>query len=135
MVRKNFQPFRFSAGVFYTYSAPGNDGGHNTYPGDLVNTRLAVEHILNDAKGFGYTIEFVGLHGVPFRADGHSVNIKPSSFTTLGIGPTVQWKFSEHWLGAAGVLFTVAGQNAVDAIYPNFSLYYYWSKTGKVTMR
>jgi hypothetical protein len=31
-------------------------------------------------------------------------------------------------------LFTVAGQNNIDAIYPNISLYYYWGK-GKVLMR
>lgn len=135
MVRKNLQPFRVSAGVFYTYSAPGNDAGRNTYPGDIVNTRLALEHILDDVKGFGYIIEFVGLHGVPFRADGHPVNIKPGSFNILGIGPTIQYRFSEQWMGAAGVLFTVAGQNALDSFYPNFSLYWYWSKTGKVIMR
>ena len=38
-------------------------------------------------------------------------------------------------LGAIGCLFTVAGQNTLDAIYPNLSLYYYWSKTGRVIMR
>jgi hypothetical protein len=38
-------------------------------------------------------------------------------------------------VGAAGVLFTVAGQNDIDAIYPNFSLYYYWDKKGGATMR
>jgi len=38
-------------------------------------------------------------------------------------------------LGAAGVLLTVAGQNAIDSIYPNFSIFWYWSKTDRVIMR
>jgi len=29
----------------------------------------------------------------------------------------------------------VAGQNAINAIYPNISLYWYWSQSGKVIMR
>ena len=37
--------------------------------------------------------------------------------------------------GAAGVLFTVAGQNTQEAIFPNFSIYYYWGKNGTVIMR
>ena len=36
---------------------------------------------------------------------------------------------------AGGVLFTLAGQNATNSIYPNFSIFYYWSKSGKVMMR
>jgi hypothetical protein len=34
-----------------------------------------------------------------------------------------------------GVLFTVAGQNDIAAVYPNFSLYYYWAKDGEGVMR
>ena len=30
--RKNLRPFRISGGVFYTYAAPGGDGGQTTYP-------------------------------------------------------------------------------------------------------
>ncbi len=30
---------------------------------------------------------------------------------------------------------SVAGQNTLAAFYPSFSLYYYWSKSGKVIMR
>jgi proteasome assembly chaperone (PAC2) family protein len=38
-------------------------------------------------------------------------------------------------VGAAGVLFSIAGQNDINAIYPNISLYYYWSKKGAPQMR
>lgn len=33
--------------------------------------------------------------------------------------------------GTSGVLFTVAGQNALDSFYPNFSIFWYWSEPGK----
>ena len=135
LFRKNLQPFRISGGVFYTYTAPGSTAGMNTYPGDIVNTRLIIEHILNDKRGFGYNLELVTLHGLPHRLDGHALNIDPTSFSLLGVQPTLQYKFTENFVGAAGVLFTVAGQNNVDAIYPNISLYYYWNNNGKVTMR
>ncbi len=135
LFRKNLEPFRISGGVFYTYTAPGNTAGANTYPGDIVNTRLVIEHILDDKRGFGYNLEFVTLHGVPYRLDGHAVNINPTSFSLLGVQPTIQYKFTENLVGAAGCLFTVAGQNNIDAIYPNFSLYYYWGNNGTVMMR
>lgn len=136
MVRKNVRPFRISGGVFYTYSAPGSDGPVTTYTPDVVNTRLVFEHLLDDEKGFGYSLEFVGLHGLTWRADGHAINRgRTSGFSILGVEPTIQYRFGEHLVLGAGVLFTVAGQNAIDSIYPNFSLFWYWSKTGKVIMR
>lgn len=135
LFRKNLKPFRISGGLFYTYTAPGSTAGTSTYSGDIVNTRLIVEHILNEANGFGHNIELVGIHGLPFRADGHRTNSTPSTFELFGIEPAVQYRFGEHWVGAAGVLFTVAGQNNIDAIYPNFSFYYYWDKKGSATMR
>jgi hypothetical protein len=136
MFRKNLRPFRVSGGAFYSYHFAGTDAGEHTYPADIVNTRLALEHILDDQRGFGYGLEFVGLHGLPWRADGHSINRgQANGFNSLGVEPTVQYRFGDNWVGAAGVLFTIAGQNALDGIYPNFSLYWYWSKTGKVQMR
>lgn len=137
MVRKNFQPFRIQAGVFYTYAAPGSEGRETTYTGDLVNTRVAFEHILDDTRGFGYGVELVTLHGLTWRADGHEINRgQKSGFSIIGVEPTVQWRFGDtNFVGAAGVLFTVAGQNASESIYPNLSIFYYWSETGKVLMR
>lgn len=136
MFRKILRPFRISGGVFYSYHLPGSDSGESTYPSDVVNTRLIFEHILSDERGFGYNIEFVGLHGVPWRADGHSINRGgKNGFNSLGVEPVIQYRFADNWVGAAGVLFTVAGQNALDGIYPNFSIYWYWSRTGKVMMR
>ncbi|MGH7410248.1 MAG: hypothetical protein ACREJ6_04190 [Candidatus Methylomirabilis sp.] len=137
MMRKNDRPFRIQAGVFYTYSAPGSEGGQTTYTGDLVNTRVAFEHILDDRRGFGYGLELVTLHGLTWRADGHAINRgQQNGFSVIGLEPTIQWRFgSTNFVGAAGVLFTVAGQNSIEAIYPNLSIFYYWSKTGKVLMR
>jgi hypothetical protein len=107
-----------------------------TYSGDVINTRLIFEHILNDEKGLAYNLEFVGLHGLTWRADGHAINSgQKSGFTILGVEPVIQYRFSEAIVAAAGVLFTVAGQNAIDAIYPNFSVFWYWNKSGKVIMR
>jgi hypothetical protein len=137
MLRKNLQPFRFQAGVFYTYAAPGSASGQTTYTGDLVNTRVSFEHILDDKRGFGYGLELVTLHGLTFRADGHAINAgQQSGFSVIGVEPTIQWRFWDtNFVGGFGVLFTVAGQNAIEAIYPNLSIFYYWSQTGKVLMR
>ncbi|MBK5280684.1 MAG: hypothetical protein JJE16_01190 [Nitrospiraceae bacterium] len=48
---------------------------------------------------------------------------------------TIQYRLGDHWVGAAGVLFTVAGQNTQNAIFQNFSICYYWGKGGKVIMQ
>lgn len=137
MYRKNVQPFRISAGAFYTYAFPGSSEGVTTYTPDIVNTRLIFEHILDDEKGLGYNLEFVGLHGTTWRVDGHEINRgQTSGFHIFGLEPGVQWRFGRsNFVGAAGVLFTIAGQNASDSIYPNFSIFWYWSETGKVIMR
>ena len=136
MTRKNLEPFRISAAVFYTYSAPGDDAGKTTYSADLVNVRLVVEHILDDKKGFGYNIELSTLSGLPWRVDGQPINSgQKNGFSIIGVEPALQWKFGDHWVASAGCLFTVAGQNAINAIYPNISLYWYWSQSGKVIMR
>ena len=136
--RKNFKPFRISGGAYYTYQVPGSNAGQTTYTPDLINTRLIFEHILDDKTGFGYNLEFIGLHGTTWRADGHSINRgQPSGSQVLGVEPALQWRFGHsNFVGAAGVLFTVAGQNSMQAIYPNFSSFWFWSEQGKeVIMR
>lgn len=136
MTRKNFEPIRISAAVFYTYAAPGESGGRNTYTGDVVNTRLIFEHILDDKNGFGYNIEVSTLHGLTWRADGHEVNAgQKNGFTIIGVEPALQWNISQSWLVAVGCQFTVAGQNAINAIYPNLSVFWFWDKSGKIVMR
>jgi len=136
LFRKNLRPFRISAGAFYSYHLPGSDAGQTTYSSDIVNTRLTLEHILDDKRGFGYNLEFVGFHGLPWRADGHEMNVGGrNGFNSLGVQPTIQYRLGDHWVGAVGVLFTIAGQNTLGAIYPNFSLYYFWSRSGQIIMR
>ena len=56
--------FRVSGGVFYSYAIPGSDAGQTRYPSDIVNARLIIEHILDDARGFDYNLELVGFHGL-----------------------------------------------------------------------
>lgn len=137
MFRKNLKPFRISGAVFYTYAAPGEGPANKTtYTGDVINTRLIFEHILDDKKGFGYNLELSTLHGTTWRVDGHAINAgQQSGFTVIGVEPAVQWRFLDNWVAAAGCLFTVAGQNASNSVYPNISLFWYWSGTGKVIMR
>jgi hypothetical protein len=135
--RKNSQPYRISGGLYYTYAAPGSGAaGQTTYTGDVINTRLIFEHFLDDKKGLAYNIELVTVHTTTWRADGHSINRgQLSGSTVVGIEPAIQYKFSDAWVGAAGVLFTVAGQNSADAIYPNFAIQWYWNQGKKVIMR
>jgi hypothetical protein len=136
MVRKNLEPFRISAAVFYTYSVPGDDAGETTYNADLLNARVVIEHILDDKNGFGYNIEVSTLSGLPWRLDGHAINSgQKNGFNIIGVEPAVQWNFSQNWLIAAGCLFTVAGQNAINSIYPNVSVFWFWDKSGKIIMR
>lgn len=135
LFRKNLRPFRISGGLFYSYGPPSSNQGTAQYFGDVFQYRLAVEHFLDDAKGFAYAIEVLGLNGLPFRLDGHQLNTKPGAFGLVGIQPTIEYKFTDWIVGSAGVLFTVAGRNDIAAIYPNFSIYFYWSRSGRVIAR
>lgn len=139
MFRKNIEPFRFMASAYYTYTAPGDKSGHNTYNGDIVNTRLIAEWIADSKRGLGFSLEFLSVHGLPFRLDGHDLNLNPTSFSLIGVEPSVQYTVFYNESGglavAAGTIFTIAGQNNLDAIYPNISLYYYWTKKGVPLMR
>jgi len=101
--------------VFNTYGAPGDNSGTTT-TGDIVNMRLIFEHILNDRAGFTYNIEVSTLHGLTWRADGHDISAGQRKV-------------------AVGCLFTVAGQNAINATYPNLSVFWMWDKSGKIVMR
>ncbi len=136
LFRKNFRPFRLSGGLYYSYSPPGSTAaGAPADFGDIFQYRLAFEQFLDDAKGFAYAIELVGLHGLPFRLDGAPVDAGRSSFGLLGIEPTVEYDFTDQIVAAAGVMVTAAGYNDVAAVYPNFSLYFYWNPRGHVIAR
>lgn len=133
LFRKNLEPFRISGGIFYTYNAPGSEHGQTAYGGDLINTRLALEHVLNEKQGFGYFLELATLHQTSFRLDGHRVNTTPATFSLLGVQPGIEYTFFRNdsgarLVGATGVMFTVAGQNDVRAIYPNISFKYFFDQ-------
>jgi hypothetical protein len=133
--RKNVRPFRVSGGVFYTYATPGSDAGQTTYTGDVVNTRLSFEHFLDDRRGIAYNLELTTVSTATWRADGHSINRgAQSGSTVVGVEPAVQCRFNDSWVAAAGVLFTVAGQNTADAIYPNLAFRWYWNQGKKAQM-
>jgi hypothetical protein len=97
---------------------------------------LIFEHFLDDKKGLAYNLEFVTVSTATWRADGHAINRGAiNGSTVIGVEPAIQFRFTDSLVGAVGVLFTVAGQNAADAIYPNFSIQWYWNKGDKVIMR
>lgn len=145
MWRKNIEPFRFMGSVYYTYTIPGSTAGHTTYNGDIINTRAIAEWIVDDKRGLGFSLEFLSVHGLSWRADGHSLDnklvstVKPVNYHLIGIEPSIQYTLFHgpggSLVAAAGCLFTLAGQNDIDAIYPNMSIYYYWAKKGTPVMR
>ncbi len=86
-----------------------------------------------DERGFGLALEFLSIHGVPWRADGHGLNINPTSYHLIGLERYCQYTLFHGPGGSlvpAGCLFSIAGQNDINAIYPNMSIYYYWNKEG-----
>jgi hypothetical protein len=139
MWRKNLEPFRFMGSVYYTYTVPGSTGGQNTYNGDIVNTRAIAEWIVDPARGIGLALEFLSIHGLSYRLDGHDLNVNPVNYHLVGLEPSVQYTIfhgdSGALVAAAGVLFSVVGQNDINAVYPNMSIYYYWAKKGAPVMR
>jgi hypothetical protein len=135
LFRKNFQPFRVSGGVYYSYGLPSSKAGVSQDFGDIFQYRLAVERFLDDAQGFAFALELVGVHGLPFRLDGKPVDAGHTGFGLIGLQPTIEYNFTDRVVGAAGVLFTAAGYNDVTAAYPNLSVYYYWNPRGKVVAR
>ncbi len=128
LLRKNFEPFRVSAMMTYTYNAPGSEGGQTVYPGDILDARLGVEYVVDETKGFGLIWDAVVQNGLPYRLDGHAINTEFKSFTLIGTAVAVEYRFSRDFLASCGILFTLAGRNNVDAIYPGFSMKYYWGK-------
>jgi hypothetical protein len=135
LFRKNLQPFRISGGLYYSYGPPSSTNGITQYYGDIFQYRLAFEQFLDDKKGFGYAIELVGIHGLPFRLDGKAIDAGRTSFGLIGVQPTVEYDFTDRIVGAAGVLLTAAGYNDVAAVYPNLSVYYYFNPRGHVVAR
>jgi hypothetical protein len=135
LFRKNLQPFRISGGVYYSYGLPTSNNGVPRNYGDIFQYRLAFEHFLDDAKGFGYAVELVGIHGLPFRLDGKPVDAGTPSFGLIGVQPSIEYDFTDRIVGAAGVLVTAAGYHDVAAVYPNLSFYYYWNPRGHVVAR
>ena len=135
LFRKNVKPFRFSGGIYYSYGPPTSRSDQPQRYGDILQYRLVMEHFLDDKRGLGYAIELMGLHGVPWRADAQSVTAGKTSFGIVGFQPTIEYRFTDHIVGAAGVLFTLAGYQDVAAVCPNLSVYYYWNARGKVVPR
>lgn len=135
LVRKNLKPFRLSGNVFYSYNLPGSGvvPGQTEYGGDLIDIHLAVEHVLHERTGFGYVLELAILNQLSTRLDGHPTNTTPETFYLVGIQPGIEYTFFRNesggkLVGALGVMFTVAGQNDIRAIYPSFGLKYFFDQ-------
>ena len=126
--RKNVRPFRVSGGVYYSYAIPGSSDGAPKRYGDIFQYRLAGEHVLNDKRGFGYAIELIGIHGLPFRIDGSSVTSGQKSFGVVGGQATIEYNLTHRIVSSVGVLFTGAGNRDIAGVFPNFSIYYYFGK-------
>jgi hypothetical protein len=135
LFRKNLQPFRLSGGIYYSYGPPSSQNGVSQEYGDIFQYRFAFEQFIDDTSGFGYAVELVGIHGLPFRLDGKPIDAGRTSFGLIGLQPTIEYNLTDRIVGAAGVLFTAAGYQDVAAVYPNLSIYYYWNPRGKVVAR
>jgi len=134
LFRKNLEPFRISGNVYYSYNLPGSGSEPGTvYGGDLLLTHLALEHVLDEQTGFGYLLELTTMNQFATRLDGHPVNTTPSRFYLVGLQPGLEYTFSRYesgakLVGAIGVMFTVAGDNDIRAIYPNISFKYFFEQ-------
>jgi hypothetical protein len=135
LFRKNLEPFRITGNVFYSHNFPGSgsEPGKTVYGGDLISTHLAFEHVLNEHTGFGYLVEVTTLQQFAGRLDGRPVNTTPASFWLVGVQPGLEYTFSRYesgakLVGAIGVMFTVAGQDDIRAIYPNISFKYFFEQ-------
>lgn len=130
LTRKNIKPFRIYGDFFYTYSFPGSGilpgSTHSTFNqfGDIAQYRLAIEDVINDKRGLGLIMEFVGLSSLPFSIDGNIVNAHP--FNLFGVQPTFEVNITPRLALSAGVLLPAFGNNQFLTTTPNFSLWYYW---------
>ena len=110
--------------------------GTNTITG--IVTRGPSPNGVDPARGSGGALGSL-IHGLDYRLDGHDLNVNPVSYNLIGLEPSVQYTLFHGETGAlvaaTGVLFSVAGQNDINAIYPNMSIYYYWAKKGAPVMR
>ena len=124
--RKNVEPFRINGMVMYTYNAPGSEGSRTVYPGDILDARVGIEYVASDKRGLGFIVDAVVQNGLPYRLDGHAINTDFKTFTLVGTAVAVEYRFTPDLVACMGALFTLAGRNSVDAIYPGVSMKYFW---------
>lgn len=132
LINKNLKPFRVSSAIYYTYNTPGSQfGGTGTaYAGDLLDVRLSFEHVFHEDRGFGIIVGGLVRQGLPYRLDGHGLNVTPTNFSLVGVSVGLEYRFTPRWLAVGGVLYTVAGQNDLHAVYPGFAIKYSWPERG-----
>ncbi len=142
LTRKNIKPVRIYGDFLYSYAFPGSGvlpgatkSTFNQY-GDIAQYRLGIEDVINDQRGLGIIMEFVGLSGLPFSIDGNTVSTHPNTFNIFAVQPTLEVNLTERLAMSAGVLLPAFGTNEYLAVTPNFSLWYYWGDvSGKVLPR
>lgn len=128
LVRKNLEPFRLSGMALYTYNTPGTEQGQTVYPSDLLDVRLSLEYVVREADGFGLILDWVIQQGLPWRLDGHAITTGYKTFALYGTAVGLEYRFTQDLVASCGILFTIAGQNNVDAYYPGASIKYYWGR-------
>jgi hypothetical protein len=128
LVRKNLEPFRLSGMALYTYNTPGTEQGQTVYASDLLDMRLSLEYVVPASKGFGLILDWVIQQGLPWRLDGHAITTGYKTFALYGAAVGAEYRFTQDIVASCGVLFTLAGQNNVDAVYPGASIKYYWGR-------
>ncbi|MDA8060030.1 MAG: hypothetical protein ACYCXP_11405 [Leptospirillum sp.] len=136
LTRKNIKPVRIYGDFLYSYAFPGSGvlpgatkSTFNQY-GDIAQYRLGIEDVINDQRGLGIIMEFVGLSGLPFSIDGNTVSTHPNTFNIFAVQPTLEVNLTERLAMSAGVLLPAFGTNEYLAVTPNFSLWYYWGDVG-----
>jgi hypothetical protein len=132
LLRKNIEPVRLFGAFFYSFSFPGSGvlpgATQSTFNqfGDIAQYRFAMEDVIDDRRGLGWILEFVGLSGLPFSIDGNTVNASPSSFNIFDVQPAFEINLTPTLALSAGVLLPVFGTNEFLTVTPNISLWYYW---------
>lgn len=130
-LRKNIQPLEYYADFYYAYGFPNG----SLKFGDIMQERLAVEYVLDDARGQGLIFEFIGLNGLPFSMDGLPVTAGQRHFNLFGFQPSYEINLTPNLIFSAGVLLPVAGSNEFASLTPNVSLWWYWNRGQAVVPR
>ena len=55
------------------------------YPGDLLDARVSLKYVVDERRGIGILLGGLVRQGLPYRLDGHSLNVTPVNYLLVGI--------------------------------------------------